>query len=1271
MATELANQAIEERLAEMVQFHPATVDMFDGWLLDPGDIVNVSAGEDVFRVPVYHQHLEWRGNTKTEIQSTGSEKRPPLSALRRMQYASSRLQEEEWDQLVMHQADIEKSNERLLLWATEEQWNDMAEQWELSQKSAFEVTSSQIQSVVLETGSTAGVYNFDPEHEYVYGEKCMYNGVLYRCKNPLGHTGAWNSADFDTVQSMQSMITQTKNSISLIVDGNGVVTPASLILAINNDGQTSAAIKADKVLISGNTTLDGTMYIDGNGILRVKKNLIIESTTGRIISMNNGTIAANNVNIRTGGALTLIGSQTGEYYNLTASNYPDFIRKAQVENNTLKLWKVTDADATPSITFNKATAPTIGGSWNGSGTYTITSDPAAAAGSKMTVTPSIRLNGNGGYAFAAELLDDTEQHHLQKTAPGYLIADGNTVTVYTKYEYGGYTGAIASCTTSGGSNLENVTIVPTLSNQYITPRSAQGYDGYLNITVNGVVVSNTVSAVTNPVYVSSVNKWYGDVSVTPSVGGETGTASTFQIEVGNVVNAAKPVTIATPTWSKSGVGNVDSTNTLNISASSAGGGSASTTVNVQMTDAWSGTTHNVYLMQGATRIGIWSANVSGKLEDRTENGTGKIEANGTFEPSPGYIGFSRVEVAVQGAPTAPTIGGSWNSDGNYVITSSPAAAAGSKLLVSPQIRLNGNGSAAFSAEMLDDTSQHNVRKSVPGYLHQSGATVGVYKTYNSEQGTYSDVIASIAVTTQDPTITGSWQGNGTYHITSTPSAAAGSKLNVTATPHLNGNGQFSNFSAEVWSDDATPVPQSNSVRGYLHQVGDYVGVYTSYDISTDEYANKIAQLQIETQKPVISGSWNGSGTYNITSTITPDASSKLSVVARPHLNGNGQYSNFSAEVMSDASTPVAQSNSVYGYLHQVGDYVGVYTEYNTVTDEYINKIAQLQVDIPKPHISGSWGGNGTYTITSTVTMDASSKRTVTATPHLNGNGQYDNFSAEVMSDDSPAVAQSNSVYGYLHQTGYGSSTEVGVYRTRSGSAGSYVYSDKIARAAVDGQSWIFYADAAGSNHQGELGEDRYICLGYKDAAGEWHQDTTVTWKTKSQGTARPTLAGEWASGVLHVSSSPVAYQDLWYYMSGGAATWSVESSTLKASMPINYATTQYDQGIDTGARANVNVLFGDRQSSAPSDRTKLEEWTSNGYYNVGGTNGGYIRVNVPTSGSHSITAQTQSGTYATRAEMEAAYPGHTWTSLGSATSGFRAVKITCGSATKWCFYKGN
>lgn len=82
---------IFRKLADALTFHPAGAKLFmPDWALEPGDIVTVSSDNEDYDVPLYSMNFTWNGQGMAEVQSTGNQKREPLSALRRKEYQSGR-----------------------------------------------------------------------------------------------------------------------------------------------------------------------------------------------------------------------------------------------------------------------------------------------------------------------------------------------------------------------------------------------------------------------------------------------------------------------------------------------------------------------------------------------------------------------------------------------------------------------------------------------------------------------------------------------------------------------------------------------------------------------------------------------------------------------------------------------------------------------------------------------------------------------------------------------------------------------------------------------------------------------------------------------------------------------------------------------------------------------------------------------------------------------------------------------------------------------------
>ena len=134
------------------------------------------------------------------------------------------------------------------------------------------------------------------------------------------------------IQVEAGKITQIVSAIGT----DGKVTAASVVLAVNNSGS-SVNISADKIRLSGNTTIGNVMSINNNG-------LIINRAT-RV----SGNVMCDSLTLRNGGSEGTI----------SANDVEGMIKSASVSGNVLTL---TPIRGNP-INFSKATSLT--GSWSG------------------------------------------------------------------------------------------------------------------------------------------------------------------------------------------------------------------------------------------------------------------------------------------------------------------------------------------------------------------------------------------------------------------------------------------------------------------------------------------------------------------------------------------------------------------------------------------------------------------------------------------------------------------------------------------------------------------------------------------------------------------------------------------------------------------------------------------------------------------------------------------------------------------------------------------
>ena len=527
----------------------------------------------------------------------------------------------------------------------------------------IQISADEITSVVRQTGVIAGVAEFNRANAYAVGAYVSHEGATYRFTSTHTAGTDWSASEVTLVSSLSSRVSQTQDSWSATVSAigsNGAITAGSIALAITNS-ESSVTISADHIAMTGNVTLDGAMEINESGYLYVKRLLLIKgSTTDRQVSVNNGTISTKDVAIGSGGALTFVGTQTGEYYNLTASKVSEILGgllDVQIsgptnDTYTLQVKKYGDTTWTDAGTFSRAT--TLTGAW-ASGTYTVSASPQ---GDTISTTPALRLNGLGTDNFTAELLQSETDQNVQKSVTGYLAMSGSGTSAAANV-YTGRTGSAGSYTYSG--------LVASLS----------------------------------------VGSLYTEG-----------------------VNAAKPVTIATPTWQKSGVGNVDGTNLLTISASSAGGGSDTEYVSLSLTaDSWlSDKTRKVKLFNGATEIGLYTVDATGIYEASEVSLTATAAGAPTYN-STAQRWYSTVDVT-------KTLGATTDTESLTVDVQAPYTAGAASVTV-------GNPTAAVASATAETTTTTITATGSNGASGSSTLSLTTSSYTDSSSVTHKAVQASI------------------------------------------------------------------------------------------------------------------------------------------------------------------------------------------------------------------------------------------------------------------------------------------------------------------------------------------------------------------------------------------------------------------------------------------------------------------------------------------------------------------------------------------------
>lgn len=118
-----------------------------------------------------------------------------------------------------YETKFTQNDQYFQLLATDSEWTAMGEQ-HVTAYSRITQSSEQIQSVVVQTGTSVLAKPFDAEHQYEIGDLCTVNGVVYEFTER--HIGAWNPAHVKERKTLVSQINQTAEGFESIVTESGI-----------------------------------------------------------------------------------------------------------------------------------------------------------------------------------------------------------------------------------------------------------------------------------------------------------------------------------------------------------------------------------------------------------------------------------------------------------------------------------------------------------------------------------------------------------------------------------------------------------------------------------------------------------------------------------------------------------------------------------------------------------------------------------------------------------------------------------------------------------------------------------------------------------------------------------------------------------------------------------------------------------------------------------------------------------------------------------------
>lgn len=293
-------QDIYNKLRTVPDYHPSSVELFDDFTLEAGDVISVQSGDEHYALPIFAQHTVWTGSAMVTAQSQGEQERKPLPALQRKLYGGGaggyQQQKENEEKFKRFEHFIEETDERFSMLYTESEWDELSQSSHITAYSQITQTAREISTIVAKTGI-----------------------------NSLGQD-----------ETLYSAITQNADKISLVVESNGGVNSiktASIVAAVNNSGS-SVAINADKIVMNGQTIVSQISGIRGDfnslvtGITTASY-LAADNmkTTGMTITGSGFLLGGNNVgfyslsipNVRSRAFLGTEAMDLGHYHTITAS----------------------------------------------------------------------------------------------------------------------------------------------------------------------------------------------------------------------------------------------------------------------------------------------------------------------------------------------------------------------------------------------------------------------------------------------------------------------------------------------------------------------------------------------------------------------------------------------------------------------------------------------------------------------------------------------------------------------------------------------------------------------------------------------------------------------------------------------------------------------------------------------------------------------------------------------------------------------------------------
>lgn len=535
---------IQSTLETLTEYTPAEVNTFVDWSYDAGDIVTLVNDASDYVMPIFSNIVNWNGAGDVTWTNSGNEVRELPTVTQRQTYAhGTAIQAVETEVAEVRydfETAIEQTDTYIRLIATE---TDVAEAQTVG-KSLFQITSGEIQSVVVQSGVTSALEEFDPDKAYAVGDQVAYEGVWLEFIQPhqAGTPMVWS--EVKTVKTQETRITENTSGVELLVTKTGIsglgqgetllgkigveagridlivqnvgadgsVTAASIVTAINEqDSSSFVALDADTIYLNGQSiVMTGETAAYALTAAEMQCDYFYMMNTGGEMGISCDAYFYKDVFLANDGGTVMVGDGDGNgsitgplasfntvrfeagqnNYDLTATNVPGMVTDLQLlgpTNNQYTLQKKTVGNTSWANvgTFSRATS--LGGSWSGS-TQTITATPQ---GNTYITSHDLRFAGDGQHS------DFSIDMYAQGTDDASMAKRGDSLRCYMD-SVKSYSSNSTVNVRAGSGSVSGVTTAYGLLPLYLYVDSDYAYVSRTASQPSGPSDSDVVAYKTNP-----------------------------------------------------------------------------------------------------------------------------------------------------------------------------------------------------------------------------------------------------------------------------------------------------------------------------------------------------------------------------------------------------------------------------------------------------------------------------------------------------------------------------------------------------------------------------------------------------------------------------------------------------------------------------------------------------------------------------------------------------------------------------------------------------